>query len=109
MLVDKTEDLSPECSLSDSSERLLQGLRGKPGYIVELLQQIPGRNFKRFLLVKENQISQATEISAFFMCGKMQKSGLLDIVPLICTQLFGASILCFPILSLHGAHCWGWL
>ena len=23
------------------------------------------------------------------MCGKMQKSGLLDIVPLICTQFFG--------------------
>ena len=65
-LVDKTEDLSPGHSLSNSSERLLQ--RGKGGDRIErsFLQQRPGsRYFKRLLSIKENQISQVKEFSIF--------------------------------------------
>lgn len=52
MLVDKTEGLSPECNLSDSSERLLKGLM-KSGYIgaFTATEDQVGTS-KEFLLVK---------------------------------------------------------
>lgn len=40
--------------------------KGEARIYRSFLQQRPGRNFRRFLLVKENQISQVTEVSAFF-------------------------------------------
>ena len=38
------------------------------------------------------------------MSGKMQESGLTDVIPVTAPQLSGASILCFLILSLLRAH-----
>ena len=55
----KSEDLSLGHSVSDNSERLLH--RGKRGSqdVQEFLQQKPGsQNIKKLLLIKENQISQ---------------------------------------------------
>ena len=38
------------------------------------------------------------------MYGKMQESGLTEIIPLICTSAIGVSILCFLILSFLRVH-----
>jgi len=54
-------------------------------------------------------MSQVKEFSGFSMCGKMQESGLSEIIPLICTSAFWANILCFLILSFLWAHHGEWL
>ena len=38
---------------------------GKPGYIGLFAKTPSGQNIKRLLLIKENQISQVKELSAF--------------------------------------------
>lgn len=43
------------------------------------------------------------------MHGKVQESGLTEIMPLICTSAIWDSILCFLILSFLKLHCWMWL
>ena len=42
-------------------------------------------NITRLLLIKENQTSQVNEFSTFFVSEKMQESGLIEIIPLLCT------------------------
>ena len=70
-LVDKTEDLSPGCSISYNSERLLCSKKEGSQDIQECLQQRPGsRNIKRFLLIKENQTSQVKEFRPFLCMGR---------------------------------------
>ena len=81
---------SPGDSISSDPERAAPKRWGEePGYI-EVLQQMTGSlNIKRFLLFKENQISQVKEFSALLWMGSLKPS-LLDT-----PHLFGASILCF--------------
>ena len=45
----------------------------------------------------------------FSMYGKMQESGLTEIIPFICTSAIWASILCFPQCSLQGVAAASWL
>ena len=61
-------------------------IKEEPGYI-GVLQQRPGsQNIKISLLVKENQVSQLRNLALlYYVYGKMQKSGLSEIIPLICT------------------------
>ena len=71
-LVDKSEDLSLGHDISDNTEKLFQeeegqegGVDGKPGYIGVFAKRPSGQNDKRSLLIKENQIFQVKELSAF--------------------------------------------
>ena len=53
----------------------------------EFLQQRPGcLNIKRLLLLKENWTSQVKEFSAFPCMGKIQESGLPEVIPLTYTS-----------------------
>ena len=67
-----SEDLSPEGSLSNGSEGLLE--REEPGYMsqdVRVLQQQPGsQSMKRLLSIKENEPSQGNEFSTFLCMGR---------------------------------------
>ena len=77
-------------SISSDPERADPRRWGEePGYI-EVLQQMAGSlNIKRFLLFKENQISQVKKFSALLCMGSLKPS-LLDT-----PHLIGASVLCF--------------
>ena len=109
-LADKTENLSPEHSLSNNTERLLW--RGKVGggnqYTWEFLQQRPGsQNIKQLLLNKENQIYQINEFSVCLCMERYKSLGSLKSFLWYAPQLSGASILCFLILSFLRVHCLG--
>ena len=112
--VDKSEDLSQGHSISDNSERLLQrGGGGELGYIGVFATKPGGCNMKRWLFLKENQISQGKEFSAFLCMGICKSLGSLKSLLWYAPQLSGASILCFLILSLRKVHrrghCSSWL
>ena len=58
-----SEDLGPGCSISDNSERLHQrGRARKPGHTGIFDAKLGSQNFKRLLLIKENQMSQSHEV-----------------------------------------------
>ena len=70
--VDNSEDLRLGRGISDNTENLFQeeegregGGDGKSGYIGLFAKTPSGQNIKRLLLIKENQISQVKELSAF--------------------------------------------
>ena len=68
------------------------------GY-VEVLQQGAGSlNIKRFLLIKENQISQVKEFSPFLCMGICKSLGLLKAFLSYAAQLSGGSILQFDLI-----------
>ena len=76
---------SPRGSMSSNPERTaLSRRRGEPGYIGVLQRRAGSLNIKILLLIKENQICQVKEFSTLY--GKMQESGLTEIIPLICTS-----------------------
>ena len=53
----------------------------------EFLQHRPSsQSIKRLQLIKENQTSEVKKYSAFPCIGKVQESGLPEIIPLICTS-----------------------
>ena len=107
-LVDKTEDLSPGHSLSALRE-CSEEARGEPGYIGVFATRPGSRNIKRLLLIKENQISQVKEFSAFLSLARCKSLGSLKSFLRYAPQLSGATILCFFILSLRRVRGWGWL
>lgn len=51
---------------------------------------------KTLLLIKESQISQVNECSAFVFYGKIQESGFIEIIPLICTSVTCKPVPIFP-------------
>ena len=51
-------------------------------------------NVKRILLIKENQVSQG--LQRFSVYGKIQESGLTEIIPLICTSAIWGQ---YPVFS----------
>ena len=61
----------PGDSISSDPERIALRRQGEePGYIEVLQQRAGSLNSKRLLLIKENQISQVKELSAFlYMAG----------------------------------------
>ena len=73
-----SEDFKPKGQDSDHSEGLL--LRGKGGariYRSFLQQRLGNRGIKRLLLMKENQVSQVNEFSAFLCMGRCWSLGSL--------------------------------
>ena len=53
----------------------------------EFLQHRPSsQSIRRLQLIKENQTSEVKKYSAFPCIGKVQESGLPEIIPLICTS-----------------------
>ena len=73
----------------------------EPGYIEVLQQRAGSLNIKRLLLLKENQISQVKEFSAFLCMGKCKSLGSQKfIIPLICTSSIWGQRSVFHILSL---------
>ena len=66
-LVHKTDNVNLGCSISHSSEGWLQRGKGEPGYIRVSATKIRQSELEKLLLIKENQISQVKEFSAFYV------------------------------------------
>ena len=68
-----------------------EGVREEPAHIgvfakTKTETKHPGSmNIKRLLLIKEKQTFHVNEFSRFLCMGKMQESGLIEIIPLVCT------------------------
>ena len=107
-LVEFLRDSSPGNSISSSPERTALRRRGEePGYrnfaIISL-------NVKILLLIKENQISQVKEFSAFLCMGRCKSLGSLKSFLGYAPQLSGASILfSHPKLLFFRAQLKEWL
>ena len=68
---------------------------GEPKYIEVLQPRAGSLNIKLLSLIKENQISQVKEFSAFLYMGRCRESGLTEIFPFVCISPTWGSILCF--------------
>ena len=87
---------SPACGISSKPERTASRRRGdEPGYIRVLQQRAGSLNIKRLLLIKENQICQVKEFSAFLCMGRC-KNALTEIIPLMCTSTIWGQYPMFP-------------
>ena len=75
-------------------------MRRVPGYILQQRIESP----TRLLLIKENQISQFKEFSAFLCMRKCNSLSLLKLFLLYAPELSGTSFLCFHILSFLRVH-----
>ena len=65
-------------SISSNPERTALRRQGdEPGYIKVLQQRAGSLNIERLLLIKENQISQVKEFSAFLYKGRGKSLGSL--------------------------------
>ena len=97
-------------SISSNPERTaLRRLGDEPGYIEVLQQRAGSLNIKRLWLIKENQITQVQEPSAFPCMGRCKSLGSLKSFLSYASQLSGASILCFHIPNFLRAHHGEWL
>ena len=78
----------------------------QPGYIEILKQRTGSLSSKDYCKPKKIRYPKlrSSPFSVFFCVGKMQESGHIKIIPLLCTSVCGASILCFHILSFLRAH-----
>ena len=70
----------------------------------EFLQHRPSsQSIKRLQLIKENQTSEVKKYSAFPCIGKVQESGLPEIIPFICiSAIWGQYPMIFHFLSSSG-------
>ena len=66
-------------------------------------------NIKRFMLIKEKQISQVKEFSTFPCIGRCKSLNSLKSFLWKTSQLSVASILCLFMLSFLRVHCLEWL
>ena len=97
-------------SISSNPERTALRRRWEKSGYVEVLQQRAGNlNIKRLLLTKENQISKIKEFSTFLCMGRFKSLVSLKSFLWYAPQLFGASILCFHIVSFFRAQHREWL
>ena len=95
---------NPGDSISSNPERTAPRRQGEETDHIEVLLRTGSLDFKRLLLIEENQISQVKEISAFLSMGRCKRLGSLKFIS-YASQLSWASILSFfPILSSLGAH-----
>ena len=108
-LVDSLRTSSPGHSISDNAEKtVLKRQGGRCQDIQKFWQQKTGsRSIKGSLLIKENQMFQMKEFSAFLCIGRCKSLGSLNSFLWYAPQLSGARILCFLILSSLRAHCLG--
>ena len=93
-------------SISINPERTAQRRRGGGARFIEFCNKgADSLNIKRLWIIKEKQISQVREFSAFLCMGRYKSLGLLKSFLSYTPQLSRASILCFfYILSSLGAH-----
>ena len=97
---------SPGDSISSNPEITdLRRWGDEPGYVEVLHQRAGSLNIKRLLLIKENQISQVKEFSAFLCLGRCKILDSLESFLCYASEQSGARILCFLILRLLR----GWL
>ena len=73
-----SEDSSPGGSLSDSSEGLLQKVRKEPGHMGVSATKTRWLEHQK-ITVKENQVSQVNEFSAFLCMGRCKSLGSLKL------------------------------
>ena len=78
----QAQEIASQVNLRETTLRW----REEPSFTEVLQQSVSSLNIKRLLLIKEEQIFQIKEFNAFFMYEKMPKSGLNEIIPLICTS-----------------------
>ena len=97
-------------TISNNPEKTALRRQGKePGHTEDLKQRAGNLNIKGLLLIKESQMSQAKEFSAFLCMRRCKSLGSLKAFLSYPSQLSGASILCFHILNSPGTHCREWL
>ena len=93
-------------SLGQSISALFKEMRKESRYLGVFATKTGGQNIKkRLLLIKENQVSQVKEFRAFLCPGSCKNLGSLKSFIWCASQLSGASILYFLILSLLRVHC----
>ena len=93
-LADRGQILAtPKGSISSNPEKIALRRWRKLGYIKVFLQQRTGSRNKRLLLITENQISHIKELTLFYR--KVEMSGLIEIIPLICTSALWGQYLVF--------------
>ena len=86
-------------SISSNPERTTLRRRGDEPDYIQVLQQIAGRlNIKRLSLKKTRYPKLRNLVLSVY--GKMQESGLTEIVPFHAPQLSGAGIKCFILPKL---------
>ena len=73
----KTEDLSPDTTSHIALRDCSNEVKEEPGYIGIFTTRTRCRNIKRLLLIKENQVSQVKEVSAFLCMGRHKSLGSL--------------------------------
>ena len=81
------------------SRELLQGVNGEARLNRSLQQKGGSLNIISILWIKENQISQVKEFSTFLCMGRCKSLGSLKSFLSYASQLSGARVLCFHILS----------
>ena len=97
----------PGDSISSDPEKTLRRRKEEPGCYIEVLQQrADSLNIKTVLLIKEDQISQVKEFSAFLCMGRCKSLGLLKSFLWYVPQLSGARILCFSGFTFGSAVWW---
>ena len=84
-------DFKPRVALKGCSKEV----REQSGFIGVLQQRPSSHNTKRLMIIKENQISQINEFSAFLYMGRCKSLGSLRSFLWCAPQLSEASILCF--------------
>ena len=90
-------------SISNDTERTALRRQGDdPGHTEVLQQRAGSQNIKNWLLIEENKISQVKKFSTLLCTGRCKSLGSLKSFLWYASQLPGASILCFHILSSSG-------
>ena len=85
---------NPGDSISSNPEGTAPRRQGEETDHIEVLLRTGSLDFKRLLLIEENQISQVKEIGAFLRMGRCRRLGSLKFIS-YASQLSWASILSF--------------
>ena len=89
---------SPGDSISSDLGIAALRRRGEePGYMEVLQQRAGSLNIKRWLLIKESQITQLRNIALFYVW-EDARSGLTEIIPFICTSAIWGQFRYFHVL-----------
>ena len=96
---------SPGGSISSNPERIASRRQWEEPGFTEVLHQRPDNlNVKR-LLLKKTRLSQ--RIGHFSLYGKMEETGLTEIIPLICTSTFWGQHPVFSHPAFPQGSLWG--
>ena len=94
----------------NNPERIALRRQGEePGYIEALEQKAGNLNIKGLLLIKESQMSQVKEFSAFLCMRRCKSLGSLKPFLWYASQLLGPVACVFTSWAPLGTHCREWL